>query len=450
MHPTFWKLSPLWAALALVVSGLAVVAAAEPAPLQVTRQDDRTPPQPCSPDPAGCTLREAVIAANARPGANSIVLPAGTFSLTIPNNGKGDATARLGDLDITDTVTITGAGAEATIIQAGALFDDRIFEIVSSTTSMSGVTVRGARTDRVDIYGGGVIVATAATLRLVDSTISDNKAVYGGGLANNGSLTILRGTISANGAHVTSGNGGAINNRGSLAVIDSTLSGNQGAFGGAIFNSGSLTITNSTISGNTASGDGGGIFNEETLSVNNGTIAFNEADSDLAGYGGTGGGIYQYDKAGSTTLRNTILYGNMDSVEVPLVGRIAIVSECSGLILSVVATLVQLVNTDRCTLTGPVVQPAAGLLLAPLADNGGPTLTHALAAASPARDAGFPGGCRDDTGQLITADQRGYLRPAGAACDIGAYEFGAAPPAPSSAPTPTPRSYTIRLPLAQR
>jgi hypothetical protein len=60
-----------------------------------------------------------------------------------------------------------------------------------------------------------------------------------------------------------------------------------------------------------------------------------------------------------------------------------------------------------------VAAGAAGL--GPLADNGGPTLTHALDAASPAIDAA-------DDAQCPAVDQRGVTRPQGASCDAGSYE----------------------------
>ncbi len=67
-------------------------------------------------------------------------------------------------------------------------------------------------------------------------------------------------------------------------------------------------------------------------------------------------------------------------------------------------------------------------LLGPLANNGGPTQTHALLAGSPAIDAGNPATPGSGGNACEATDQRGYARPAGLACDIGAYEFGAPPP----------------------
>ena len=85
--------------------------------------------------------------------------------------------------------------------------------------------------------------------------------------------------------------------------------------------------------------------------------------------------------------------------------------------------------------------PSTNPLLGPLADNGGPTRTHALLAGSPAIDTAA--GCPPPA-----ADQRGVARPRGTACDIGAYEFqpAAATPTPSPSPAPSPTATPASLP----
>src|SRR3989441_11636576 len=74
-----------------------------------------------------CTLRAAIQEANAHTGADTIMVPAGTYLLTI--SGRGEDAAVTGDLDITDDVTITGAGATSTIVNGNGI--DRAFEILS-------------------------------------------------------------------------------------------------------------------------------------------------------------------------------------------------------------------------------------------------------------------------------------------------------------------------------
>ena len=84
-----------------------------------------------------CTLRAAVQQANALTGPDTIMLPAGTYTLTI--SGRCEDTAATGDLDITEDLTITGAGAATTIIDGGGI--DRIFD-VWAPLSVSEVTIR--------------------------------------------------------------------------------------------------------------------------------------------------------------------------------------------------------------------------------------------------------------------------------------------------------------------
>src|SRR3989442_3029018 len=74
-----------------------------------------------------CTLRAAIQEANAHTGADTIMVPAGTHLLTIPGRGEDAAGTRC--LDITDDVTITGAGAPTTILDGNGI--DRVFEIVN-------------------------------------------------------------------------------------------------------------------------------------------------------------------------------------------------------------------------------------------------------------------------------------------------------------------------------
>ena len=81
---------------------------------------------------------------------------------------------------------------------------------------------------------------------------------------------------------------------------------------------------------------------------------------------------------------------------------------------------------DSCGLTEPtdlVNVSAEDLKLGPLADNGGPTMTHALLPGSVAIDRIPPAMCVDADGQPLTTDQRGVARPQGGACDVGAFEW---------------------------
>jgi len=196
--------------------------------LAVTRTDD-PPPDGCA--AADCSLREAVVAANAVGGPDTVVVPPGTYTLAIPpdvspNDGQD------GDLDLLEDLTIIGAGAPLTVIDGAQI--DRVVHVLSGSVDISGVTVRGGST-----------------------------ASNGGGLLNGGSQVTLRGVAIANNS-MTGGaaDGGGITNTGvgaQLSILDSTFVGNGvstsfGGDGGALANisGASASLTNVTISGNTA------------------------------------------------------------------------------------------------------------------------------------------------------------------------------------------------------
>ncbi len=123
---------------------------------------------------ADCSLREAIIAANALPGSDTITVLAGTYTLGIAGTGE-DASAT-GDLDITDDVVINGAGAAQTIIDGGAI--DRVFHIHTGVVvEINDVTVQNGN---APFEGGGIFNDSNATLTIINSTISGNSAASRG------------------------------------------------------------------------------------------------------------------------------------------------------------------------------------------------------------------------------------------------------------------------------
>jgi predicted outer membrane repeat protein len=277
-------------------------------------------------------------------------------------------------------------------------------------------------------YGGGGISSSAGgDLTLINSTVSGNTArhYYGGGIRHiYGDLTLTNSTVSDNTA--SRSGGGIWKDSGHIGdyftITNSTVSGNTsyGGSGGGISGS-HLTLTNSTVSGNTAGyGFGGGLWGEY-FTITNSTVSGNTAysgggisgeymtvtDSTVSGNHATyeGGGIYS---GGSANLTNTIVADNGTTTP-----------NCDGALDSLGYNLA---DDDSCGFTALGDLVVADAMLGPLADNGGPTETHALLAGSPAIDAGSPA-CPPPV-----TDQRGVLRPQGAACDIGAFESGATPP----------------------
>ncbi|HUT88817.1 MAG TPA: choice-of-anchor Q domain-containing protein [Thermoguttaceae bacterium] len=281
------------------------------------------------------TLRAAIMEANALAGDDSITLPVGTYRLTSP--GTGEDAARTGDLDITGNLTITGATAATTIIDAAVI--DRVLDVFGGVTlGLSHVTIAGGNCRP---YGGGI--NNRGTVTIDHSTLSSNYAWVGGALYNSeGTVVITHSTLSTNSASVV-GDGGAIyNSAGTVAITDSTISNNSvtetyGSHGGGICNhDGTLTITNSAFSRNSASSGtygrydayGGAIYNDGgTATITSSTLSDNYAKTSGAGIANSAGtvsmsntrlysnlassgaGIYN-DDSGTVTLTGTTVYGN--------------------------------------------------------------------------------------------------------------------------------------------
>ena len=246
----------------------------------------------------------------------------------------------------------------------------RVFSVIENVTvTLRGFAVTGGVTSEA---GGGIL--NQGTLTVERSSVFGNVAGgNGGGIDNHGTLTLTNSTVSDN---LAASNGGGINNRrdgGVTTLINSTVSGNTGEYyGGGINNVGTLTLTSSTVSGNTAS-----IF----------------------------GNIYNGDTA---TLTNTVIDG-----------------DCWGDITSNGYNIESPGDTCGFDQTGDLVNITEGQLdLGELANNGGPTMTHAVGAESVAIDHIPAVDCVDADDAPLTTDQRGEPRPetGGDACDVGSFE----------------------------
>ena len=248
--------------------------------------------------------------------------------------------------------------------------------------------------------------------------VSGNTAnVSGGGISNNsfGALTVTDSTISNNTA--TTGSGGGIslagaNNNFSNTTISGNMAPGVAGDGGGIRTTGSSNLNNVTVSGNMAGRDGGGIVASGTSTVitniTSCTIVNNTATRDA-------GGVWRVSTTNPVNLRNSIFANNTDDGTAP---------DLRGGVVSQGYNLIE--NITGATITGDTATNVTGVdpNLGPLQDNGGPTLTHALLAGSPAVD---KGGTSD-----FTIDQRGRIRAfdnaaianaaGGNGTDIGAFE----------------------------
>jgi len=248
-----------------------------------------------------------------------------------------------------------------------------------------------------EYQGGGIYSSfTDAEVTLVESTITGNNTVShgAGGIYNGSIMTLTRVSISRNKTPDWYG-GGGIWNDGTITLRESTVSGNTSNHSsGGILTQGTATLINTTISSNIGIGFLNSAADTAKAEFTNCTIVLN-----------TEGGITNWR---SLTLKNTVVAHNTSY-------------DCT-FSEPIISNGFNLDSDNTCGLTGRGDLPATDPLLGPLADNDGPTQTHALQSGSPAIDAGDNTGCP-------STDQRGIARPKDGygdgivVCDIGAYEL---------------------------
>ena len=381
-------------------------------------------------------LITAINSANGNGEADTILLADGcVYTLVVPDNTLNGLPI------ITSNITFDG-GAGATIRRDPSAVDYfRIFEVAT----------------------GGVLTLDVITVQNGDVTGLSSE--LGGGIYNNGGTATLYASVVRNN-HATEG--GGICSSGQLFVTLSTVADNTAMMGAGIVNWNEMQLDDTTVSGNIADLEGGGILHNGSGSIARSTIASNQA---LDPQGGTGGGITLWGGelliSNSTLSDNQALLGGAIHL---LVGEVnnsltlthtTVTSNTGGLVagwpflmaqsssphqaltsISVADTILAANGNEDCFLqpgtdytsvgynlvgvtcpaTGPGDQTTADPLLAPLADNGGPTWTHLPLLASQAIDAGPVGAC------LLPIDQRGVDRPQDGnldgtdACDAGAVE----------------------------
>jgi hypothetical protein len=428
------------------------------------------------------SLRQAVLDANAAPGADEIAFApglTGTILLTFAS----------GEIRITDSLAVDGPGAA--VLTVDAVRQSRIFHVENTEVAtpidvtLSGLTLtRGAAGGR---GAGGAVFADSENLTILDSVISDSSsglaedppsagcggnvgffgdgggtlriadsALTGGaaidlGPSFGGNLCIIAGQLilersTFSGGQAETGGGLYIDSLTEDSTISSsTISGNQGfQVGGGIavpFLGAALTIESSTISGNTAGfpgsgqdGFGGGLYvlqsSPGTVRIINSTISGNQATGSGGGISFSGDGSSSLLLRLTTILNNTagrkggsILIGDSPAAAIQLDHSIVangapedLAALASGP-FSVAANYSLIEAPGSALLVGAHNLIGVDPLLGPLANNGGPTLTHRPLPGSPVIDAGNPA-----IPSPPATDQRGFPRIFGAAIDLGSVE----------------------------
>ncbi len=344
-------------------------------------------------------------------GGNIITLSGNNASRLFEVEGGGSLTLK--------GITITRGYADG---DGGAIYNYGTLNINNSRFLYNEATLKG---------NGGAIISLGA-LNVTNSEFAYNKAANGGALFLTGGAAVT--TITGSNLHnnetkdtITYGWGGAVymSAGAGVTIRSSTLSANKARQGGAVYVYQTSSLThltvnnNSTLSANLADDGGGGIYIfGGTATLTNVTLSGNSA--------GVGGGIYQEASNGTTTLTNVTMSGNLAddgsgiwntgtaSLKNTLIAK-GVGHNCYGPII------VSFNLSDDTSCGFGAGRDNVNLLLGPLANNGGPTLTHMPQPGSPAIDGGTGSGCP-------STDQRGASRVGpgtGNACDVGSVEYGA-------------------------
>ncbi len=380
----------------------------------------------------------------------------------------------LSTLTVDDNLTINGPGEGVLTISGNNAV--RVISInTGKTVTIRSLTIANGRV--VDNSGAGI--NNSGDLTLENMVITNNHVVKGssdflrgGGIHSNDNAVItIKDTIISSNSAVQNGGGIHVGFDGGVSltnvVIDNNSLSYSGSSGGGISirEGTTATLDKVSITNNTAINDGGGLYSDESLSMTNSLVAGNTVGSDLVNAGSDGGGL-QLGGAGKTfTLRNITVSGNsainmndnaygggismtngtLDLNNVTIAsnsaegqggglyvggstvnignsiigGNISVNTtsqDCIGSVNSLGYNLIQ--DPTSCTIDGSIIGVLVSLnpMLKPLANNGGPTQTHALPVNSPATEAGNNATCE-------TTDQRGFKRPQGTTCDLGAYEL---------------------------
>jgi CSLREA domain-containing protein len=351
-----------------------------------------------------------------------------------------------------------GTGAPQMGGQGGGIYNTGVLELenVIVTSNYAGNGSNGNNGTLGGAGGSGGAIYSTGNLTVTRSLLFGNRAgnggdgsdgsdnfsscdydgVPGGTGGNGGAIVAAQGTLWIEESTLQNNQAGAGGDGGEATTYCEAANGGAGGAGGAIYAAGLavLRMHNSTLSGN-STGDGG--------TGGDGSAFFSGRNG---GNGGDGAALSLGTASNSAVLRNITLYGNVvglggtgggnggtggshgnaaidaGSGSINLQNNILTNTGASDDCLGAISGSNNLVDDHISGACSGVSSAAVTNLDGALSDNGGPTPTHALADDSNAVDAGSAS-CPDPHGAPLATDQRGYSRPFGAACDIGAYEY---------------------------
>jgi CSLREA domain-containing protein len=390
---------------------VALAAPAYAAEYTVTTTADGADPIPgdgiCNDGFGNCTLRAAIQTANANPGNDDVVLPAGLYLLRLKRD-TDLPDAQTGDLDVTDDVTITGAGNDVPCEGIGCTCidgkkgKDRVFDVNGPELRLENLSVKNGKAAKGDLNPGQVEEISGGLIRVASRLETDNVVLEAGSSPDDGGCvgfvdgstgslerTLIRDCSAKDG-------GGAVEADFSEVELDRvTLADSKAGEGGAMeISGGTVDLANTTLSGNSAK-EGGAIEAEDLtgLTINNASFVNNKAKD---------GAAIHNEGALLVEISNSLLR---------TAGK---ENNCSGTVTSEGGNLE---NGTMCNFSFaggdcPDCNPDVD---DELADNGGPVPTHAIGQDSGAINLGDNMSCE-------TTDARGAPRVGN--CDAGAYEFG--------------------------
>jgi len=331
-------------------------------------------------------------------------------------------------------VTLKGPGKDLLAIDAGGK-GRALVHNGNGALSVVGLTIKNGVLSNPYSYAGGGCIYSYGNVTLQYSNVSScatathgYDVARGGAVFANHNVALFSSTVSGSSVYSPYGNSvGAGIYANTVTLETSTVSGNTAAagqlygFGAGVYATGNVSIAYSTISGNAASGAGGGLF-ADTLSMFQSTVSGNDAVALGGVYARRSAHVYSSTIAKNTSGRNAAgLF--VSAPDIRLESTIVALNRSGGVEYDVgapvavtVAGTANLIMAGAARVAVPPDTISADPRLGALADNGGPTQTHALLPGSPAIDHG-----NDITGDL--ADQRLFKRVVGSSADIGSVEF---------------------------